>query len=42
MKNFEATAKSDRISAEARDICPACQQMVWMCFYIDTLLRDVH
>ena len=35
MPLYEATAKTDRIKAESRDICPACQQTVWMTFYFD-------
>jgi len=35
MKTFEATANTDRIKAEARDICPICQQTVWVSLYFD-------
>lgn len=31
----DATAKSDRIKAEARDLCPACEQTLWLSFYFD-------
>ena len=35
MGNFEKTEKIDRLSAEARDICPICEQAVWLSFYFD-------
>lgn len=35
MNNFESTAKSDRIKAESRDICPACEQTLWITFLFD-------
>ncbi|WP_293935125.1 phospholipase effector Tle1 domain-containing protein [Iodobacter sp.] len=31
----DATAKSDRIKAEARDLCPVCEQTLWISFYFD-------
>jgi hypothetical protein len=35
MNNFEKTAKVDRAKAQARDVCPLCQQALWLSFYFD-------
>jgi hypothetical protein len=33
--DYNATAKSDRIKAESKDLCAVCQKMVWVSFYFD-------
>lgn len=35
MEQYENSAKGDRLKAEARDMCPVCEQTVWVSFYFD-------
>lgn len=35
MQQYEASAKADRLKAQANDLCPICNQTVWLSFYFD-------
>lgn len=35
MNKYESTAKGERIKAQSRDLCPICEQAIWLSFYFD-------
>lgn len=35
MNNYESSAKVERIKAQSRDLCPICEQAIWLSFYFD-------